>query len=121
MEAVVLRIDREKERLSLGYKQLTRDPWEDAIPARYHVGDSVAGKVSKVADFGVFIELEGGVEGLIHIGDVQSRPFMPQKSRSTNSLLHKAFRSLSDSRPKPRTRTGWPKRPQPWPLRNASY
>ena len=69
VEAVVLRIDKEKERLSLGYKQLTRDPWDETIPARYHVGDSVTGKVSKVADFGIFIELDGGVEGLIHISE----------------------------------------------------
>ncbi|HWF59962.1 MAG TPA: 30S ribosomal protein S1 [Nitrospira sp.] len=69
VEAVVLRIDKEKERLSLGYKQLARDPWDEAIPARYHVGDSVTGKVSKVADFGIFIELEGGVEGLIHVSE----------------------------------------------------
>jgi small subunit ribosomal protein S1 len=69
VEAVVLRIDKEKERLSLGYKQLNRDPWDEAIPARYHVGDSVTGKVSKVADFGVFVELDGGVEGLIHISE----------------------------------------------------
>jgi small subunit ribosomal protein S1 len=69
VEAVVLRIDKDKERLSLGYKQLTRDPWDDEIPARYHVGDSVSGKVSKVADFGIFIELDGEVEGLIHISE----------------------------------------------------
>ena len=69
VEAVVLRIDKEKERLSLGYKQLSRDPWDDEIPARYHVGDSVTGKISKVADFGIFIELDGGVEGLIHISE----------------------------------------------------
>ncbi|MCS6292241.1 MAG: 30S ribosomal protein S1 [Nitrospira sp. CG24D] len=69
VDAVVLRIDKEKERLSLGFKQLSRDPWDDEIPARYHVGDSVTGKVSKVADFGIFIELEGGVEGLIHISE----------------------------------------------------
>lgn len=74
VEAIVLRIDKEKERLSLGYKQLTRDPWEDAIPAQYHVGDSVIGKVSKVADFGIFIELEGGVEGLIHISETGVEP-----------------------------------------------
>lgn len=74
VEAIVLRIDKEKERLSLGYKQLTRDPWEDAIPAQYHVGDSVAGKVSKVADFGIFIELDGGVEGLIHISETGVEP-----------------------------------------------
>ncbi len=74
VEAVVLRIDKEKERLSLGYKQLTRDPWDDEIPGRYHVGDTVAGKVTKVADFGIFIELEGGVEGLIHISEVGLEP-----------------------------------------------
>ncbi len=74
VEAIVLRIDKEKERLSLGYKQLSRDPWEDAIPAQYHVGDSVAGKISKIADFGIFIELDGGVEGLIHISETGVEP-----------------------------------------------
>ena len=74
VEAVVLRIDKEKERLSLGYKQLSRDPWDEAIPARYHVGDSVTGKVSKVADFGIFIELDGGIEGLIHVSESGLEP-----------------------------------------------
>jgi small subunit ribosomal protein S1 len=69
VEAVVLRLDKEKERLSLGFKQLTRDPWDDDIPSRYRVGDTANGKVSKVADFGIFVELEGGVEGLIHISE----------------------------------------------------
>ncbi|HEU4683362.1 MAG TPA: 30S ribosomal protein S1 [Nitrospira sp.] len=69
VEAVVLRIDKEKERLSLGYKQLTRDPWDDEIPSRYRVGDATTGKVSKVADFGIFVELDGGLEGLIHISE----------------------------------------------------
>jgi len=69
VEAVVLRIDKEKERLSLGYKQLKSDPWDDEIPNRYAVGDVAIGKVSKVADFGIFVELDGGVEGLIHISE----------------------------------------------------
>ncbi|MGB4067686.1 MAG: 30S ribosomal protein S1, partial [Nitrospira sp.] len=69
VEAVVLRIDKEKERLSLGYKQLKGDPWDDEIPSRYAVGDVAVGKVSKVADFGIFVELDGGVEGLIHISE----------------------------------------------------
>jgi len=69
VEAVVLRIDKEKERLSLGYKQLRNDPWDDEIPNRYAVGDVAVGKVSKVADFGIFVELDGGVEGLIHISE----------------------------------------------------
>ena len=70
VDAVILRIDKEKERLSLGYKQLTPDPWESTIPSRYHVGGVTTGVVSKVADFGVFVELDGEVEGLIHVSEV---------------------------------------------------
>jgi len=74
IEAVVLRIDKDKERLSLGYKQLTRDPWEEEIPQRYKVGTTAPGKVTKITDFGVFVELEGGVEGLIHISETGLEP-----------------------------------------------
>ena len=74
VEAVVLRIDKEKERLSLGYKQLGGDPWDDEIPRRYAVGDVAVGKVSKIADFGIFVELDGGVEGLIHISEAGLDP-----------------------------------------------
>ena len=74
VEAVVLKIDKEKERLSLGYKQLTRDPWEDEIPQRYKIGAPTAGKVTKITDFGVFVELDGGVEGLIHISETGLEP-----------------------------------------------
>jgi small subunit ribosomal protein S1 len=74
VEAVVLRIDKEKERLSLGYKQLTRDPWEEEIPNRYKPGTEVTGKAIKITDFGVFVELEGGVEGLIHISEAGLEP-----------------------------------------------
>lgn len=70
VKAIILRIDKEKERLSLGYKQLIADPWVSEIPQRYHVGASATGQVSKVADFGVFVELEGGVEGLIHVSEI---------------------------------------------------
>ena len=74
VDAVVLRIDKEKERLSLGYKQLGRDPWESEIPERFRVGSTTAGKVSKITDFGIFIELEGGVEGLIHVSEIELEP-----------------------------------------------
>jgi len=70
VNAVILKIDKDKERLSLGYKQLISDPWVSEIPERYHVGESATGQVSKVADFGVFVELEGGVEGLIHVSEI---------------------------------------------------
>ncbi|MEA1991092.1 MAG: 30S ribosomal protein S1, partial [Thermodesulfobacteriota bacterium] len=69
IQAVVLNIDKEKERFSLGVKQLHPDPWESA-PERYPVDSQVAGKVTNVTDFGVFVELEEGVEGLIHISEL---------------------------------------------------
>jgi small subunit ribosomal protein S1 len=74
IEAVVLKIDREKERISLGYKQLTPDPWEQEIGERYKVGQQVQGKVARVTDFGVFVELEDGVEGLIHVSEMELEP-----------------------------------------------
>ena len=64
-KAVVLSVDPQKERISLGLKQLTPDPWEQAILERYKVGQDETVKVTKVADFGVFVELEQGIEGLI--------------------------------------------------------
>ncbi len=74
VDAVVLRIDKEKERLSLGFKQLTRDPWEEEIPQRFKVGGGATGKVTKITDFGIFVELEGGIEGLIHISETGLEP-----------------------------------------------
>ncbi|MDR4495225.1 MAG: 30S ribosomal protein S1 [Nitrospirales bacterium] len=70
VQAVILKIDKDKERLSLGYKQLVSDPWSTEIPQRYHVGETATGTISKIADFGIFVELEGGVEGLIHVSEI---------------------------------------------------
>ncbi len=70
VNAIILKIDKDKERLSLGFKQLSADPWVSDIPGRYHVGENATGHVSKAADFGVFVELEGGVEGLIHVSEI---------------------------------------------------
>ncbi len=66
---VVLKYDQAKERISLGMKQLTPDPWE-AIEERYPPGSRVVGRVVNVADYGAFIELEPGVEGLIHVSEM---------------------------------------------------
>jgi len=65
----VLSFDREKERVALGFKQLMDNPWE-TIESRYPAGVIVAGKVVNVTDYGVFVELEPGVEGLIHISEM---------------------------------------------------
>jgi small subunit ribosomal protein S1 len=74
VKVVVLKIDKEKERLSLGYKQLTPDPWETEIPEKYRVGSQVTGKVVKITEFGIFVELEDGVEGLVHISEANLEP-----------------------------------------------
>lgn len=70
VEAVVLKIDRDRERISLGYKQLASDPWEQEIPEKYKVGQQVEGKVSRITDFGAFVELGDGVEGLVHVSEM---------------------------------------------------
>lgn len=70
VQAIVLHIDQENERFSLGIKQLEPDPWE-SIPTRYPVGSRVRGKVTSVTDFGVFLEIEDGIEGLIHISELR--------------------------------------------------
>ena len=73
IEAVVLSVDQEKKRVALGLKQLHPDPWEHEIPLRYKVGDVVRGKATKFTNFGVFIELEEGLEGLLHISELADR------------------------------------------------
>ena len=70
IKCVVLSVDQVKKRIALGLKQLTPDPWAQDIPARYHIGDSVPGTVTKITSFGVFVELEEGLEGLLHISEL---------------------------------------------------
>ena len=69
VEAVVLTLDKEKKRISLGMKQIEPNPW-DSIEQKYPIGTEVEGMVRNLTDFGAFIELEDGVDGLIHISDL---------------------------------------------------
>ncbi len=69
VQAVVLNIDEANERFSLGIKQLSPDPWND-IPNRYQPGTRITGTVTNITDFGVFVELEEGIEGLIHVSEL---------------------------------------------------
>jgi small subunit ribosomal protein S1 len=68
VKAVVLSIDKQNERFSLGIKQLEPDPWED-VPRKYRRGQMVKGTITNVTDFGIFLELEEGVEGLVHVSE----------------------------------------------------
>ncbi len=70
VECVVLEVDTEKQRISLGIKQLSEDPWVEAIPGAYQPGMVVRGKVTKITNFGVFVELEDDLEGLLHISEL---------------------------------------------------
>ena len=70
VECVVLDIDQNKQRVGLGVKQLTEDPWATAIPEAYKPGMVVHGSVTKITNFGVFVELEEGLEGLLHISEL---------------------------------------------------
>jgi small subunit ribosomal protein S1 len=66
----VLSVDQERKRVALGLKQMANDPWDGDIPGRYQPGQKVRGKVTKLTNFGVFVELEPGLEGLLHISEL---------------------------------------------------
>ena len=70
VEAVVLSVDKAKRKISLGLKQLIPDPWSD-ISKRYRIGSIIKGSVTKITNFGIFIELEKDVEGLVHISQIE--------------------------------------------------
>lgn len=70
VRCVVLSVDQEKMRVALGLKQMTEDPWVRAVPERYQAGMVVRGKVTKITNFGVFVELEQDLEGLLHVSEL---------------------------------------------------
>jgi small subunit ribosomal protein S1 len=81
VKVVVLRIDRDRRKVSLGLKQLTASPWDD-VGSKYPAGSVVKGKVTRLMDFGAFVELEPGVEGLIHISELA-----PQRVRRVGDIV----------------------------------
>ena len=70
LECVVLKVEEEKQRIALGIRQLTEDPWEKAVPENYIPGQIVEGTVTKITNFGVFVELEQDLEGLLHVSEL---------------------------------------------------
>ena len=69
VQAIVLDIEKENERFSLGIKQLEEDPWK-TVPEKYKVGKEITGTITNLTDFGIFVELEEGIEGLVHISEI---------------------------------------------------
>lgn len=84
LQVKVLKLDREKEKISLGYKQLQPDPWSTVIEM-YPVNSRVTGKVSSVTEYGIFVELEPGVEGLVHVSEIS----WSKRSASPKRQFHK--------------------------------
>lgn len=72
VEAMVLHIDAENEKFSLGIKQMEKNPWEE-LAAKYRQGSVVSGRVTNITDFGVFVEIEEGIEGLVHISELSQK------------------------------------------------
>jgi small subunit ribosomal protein S1 len=83
IQVKVLKFDKEKQRVSLGFKQLTPDPWLDASH-RYPVGAHVRGRVISVTDYGAFVELEQGIEGLVHVSEMTWSKRMKHPSKLVN-------------------------------------
>jgi small subunit ribosomal protein S1 len=83
VQVKVLKFDRDRERVSLGYKQLLPDPWS-SIDERYPLGKRLNGKVASVADYGAFIELEAGVEGLVHVSEMSWSKRVKHPSKLVN-------------------------------------
>ena len=72
VQAKVLTVDKENEKFTLGVKQLTEDPWTQ-VPAKYPVGQKVTGTVTNITDFGLFVEVEEGIEGLVHVSEISRK------------------------------------------------
>ncbi|MCA8995322.1 MAG: S1 RNA-binding domain-containing protein, partial [Planctomycetaceae bacterium] len=70
IECRVLSVDQQRRRIALGLKQLAEDPWETDIPSRYQPNQVLTGTVTKITNFGVFVGLENGLEGLLHISEL---------------------------------------------------
>jgi small subunit ribosomal protein S1 len=97
VQAKVLKIDKENERFSLGIKQLADDPWK-TIDQRYPIGKSVGGLVTNKTDFGVFIELEEGIEGLIHVSELSRDKNKPVQIEVGDMITAKVINVSSKDR-----------------------
>lgn len=83
IQVKVLKFDRDRERVSLGYKQLLPDPWS-SVEERFPIGTRVGGRIASVADYGAFVELENGVEGLVHVSEMSWSKRVKHPSKIVN-------------------------------------
>jgi small subunit ribosomal protein S1 len=98
IEAVILHLDPEHEKMALGLKQLEPDPWIEILPSKFRLGDEVTGKVLRLTDFGIFVELEGGVEGLVYSSEIVQPSAEAQQIKEGDSLRTRIIKIDLDER-----------------------
>ena len=100
IEVVVLSVDQERKRVALGMKQLEADPWDGAIQDIFQPGDTVAGVVTKITNFGVFVELQSNLEGLLHVSEIAEQEIEHPEHiiKETDILAVKVLRVDPDER-----------------------
>jgi small subunit ribosomal protein S1 len=121
LEVKVLKYDREHDRVSLGVKQLREDPWATVV-TRYPVGQTTKGKVVSITDYGVFVELEEGVEGLIHVSEMtwSKKPRHPSKMVSVGDEVEVMVLNIETETK--RISLGMKQlQPNPWDLVTENY
>jgi len=121
VEVVVLRFDREAERVTLGYKQKRPDPWGN-IEERYRPGQRVRGKVVGMADYGIFVELEEGIEGLVHVSEMDwtGRVRKPSRYFAIGDTVEAKLLNI-DKRERRISLSIKQLRPNPWDLVKERY
>ncbi len=99
VQAKVLTVDKENEKFTLGIKQLTDDPWQD-VPSRFPVGTLVTGTITNITDFGLFVEVEEGIEGLVHVSEVSRKKIKNPKElfKEGDSIQAKVIHVSADER-----------------------
>ena len=99
IQAVVLDIDKANERFSLGIKQTQPDPWE-SVAQRYEVGKEISGVITNLTDFGIFVELEEGIEGLVHVSEISKENINSPKEhfKISDTITAKVMNINSDER-----------------------
>jgi small subunit ribosomal protein S1 len=99
VQAIVLDIEKESERFSLGIKQLQEDPWK-SVAERYEVGKEITGTITNLTDFGIFVELEEGIEGLVHVSEISKEKIKTPVGKYNNGdvITAKVMNINSDER-----------------------
>ncbi len=121
VEVVVLKYDEGQERVTLGYKQMKADPWL-TVDEKYPVGEKVKGKVVSITDYGAFVELEEGIEGLVHVSEMDwaSRPKHPSKYLTIGETVDAVVLKV-DKEERRISLSIKQLKPSPWELVSARY